>query len=129
MEPKMNYLCILETQFWNNFFIFDVKTFELLQVQSFAQKHKSLNMGPKMSYLGIFRIQFWKTNVIFAISILKFVKVWFRNKNLLILLPKMPSLGIFGLHLKKVNHIWNQNPQIFQNEKIVANQIRLYCGI
>ena len=102
------------------------------------KKQKCLNLGPKMSYLGIFdqKCLIWvflgknfKTAIfIFEISSLIFVSLQnftkkekmpkFGTKNVLFgyFWPKMPYLGIFGLHFQNCYyHIWNQHPQISQN--------------
>ena len=50
-------------------------TFKFVELQSFIQSVKSLNLGPKIPYLGIFRLKFVETIVTFEISTFEFVKM------------------------------------------------------
>ena len=40
--------------------IFEISILEFVNMQSYIQKQKTLNLGPKIPYLGIFRLQFNK---------------------------------------------------------------------
>ena len=47
-------------EFQNTNVVFEISILEFVNMQSFIQKPKTLNLRPKIPYLGIFRLQFKK---------------------------------------------------------------------
>ena len=47
LRPKMPHLRSFQLEFENNIVIFEISTFEFVQLQNFVQKQKCLNLGPE----------------------------------------------------------------------------------
>ena len=71
----MSYLGIFRLQFYKITVIFEINNLEFVELQSFIQNKKTLNLAPKMPYLRISRPESGKTIVTFEIITFEFVKM------------------------------------------------------
>ena len=69
----MPYFGIFRLEFEITIVIFDINTFELVQLQNYVKRQKCLNVEPEMPDLGIFGLELENNIVIFEISTLEFV--------------------------------------------------------
>ena len=71
----MSYLGTFRLQFYKIIVIFEINNLEFVELQSFIQNKKTLNLSLKMPYLRISRPESGKTIVTFEIITFEFVKM------------------------------------------------------
>ena len=89
----MPYLGSFGPKFEETIIIFEISTFKFVELQSFVQTVKSLNLGPKIPYLDIFRLKFVETIVTFEISTFEFVKMQSFMEKKIKFGTKLPYFG------------------------------------
>ena len=103
----MPYLGMLGVRISKTTVISEISTLEFCRLQNFVKKQKYLNLGSKMFYFGIFGLKF-ENNILPYLkstsSNLSNCRISWNSENViisewkcLILVLKMPYLGVFGL--------------------------------